>query len=141
MHYHTATINIRTSSPIQFIDITDDVRKAVEKSGVMDGVVNIYSNHTTAAVKVNERCDRLQKDMESFLSGLVPRVRDYAHNEHTVDGRGNAHSHLMSLLLNASESIPVAGGEMQLGAWQSIFFIELDGPRGTREARVTVMGL
>jgi secondary thiamine-phosphate synthase enzyme len=57
-----------------------------------------------------------------------------------VDDRDNAHSHLLGLFLNASETIPVAGGELVMGGWQSIFFIELDGPRERREVRLQLLG-
>lgn len=140
MKNYFCEISISTSRPIEFIDVTDRVRDAVDKSGIKNGIVSIFSNHTTVAVRINERCSRLQKDMEALLTEMVPVNRPYRHNETTADGRGNAHSHLMSLIMGGSETAPVRGGKIHLGTWQSVFFIELDGPRGARKLTVTVVG-
>lgn len=133
-------ITLETAGKIAFIDITNRVRHLVVESGVRDGLVTIYTCHTTTAVKINECCDCLQDDMLAFLESVVPNA-DYGHNEITVDSRPNARSHIMSLLLNVSETIPVTGGELKLGNWQSIFFIELDGPRKKRNVLVNVIGV
>lgn len=140
MKFHQTTIELETTEPMQFIDITDCVSEAVAKSGVKSGMANVFTSHTTTAIKINERCDKLQKDMEQHLNRLAPREGDYLHNVDTIDGRSNAHSHLVSLMLNASESIPVVQGEVQMGDWQSVFFVELDGPRNSRLVTVSVMG-
>lgn len=129
----------KTEEPIEFIDLTGRVRDALGKSGIRDGFVAVFTRHTTTAVKINERCDRLQNDMTRLLEKIVP-VADYRHDDKTVDGRPNARSHLMSLLLSASETIPVADGRLMLGDWQSVFFIELDGPRQERSVTVRVIG-
>ena len=78
--------------------------------------------------------------MLTFLKRLVPRDGDYLHNLAPIDGRDNAHSHLIGLFMNSSETIPVAGGAMVLGEWQSIFFIELDGPRERRGVELQIIG-
>src|SRR5215213_5116585 len=109
------------------------VREWVASSGVKDGLLTLISLHTTARVNVNEREPQLQRDMVTYLKRLVPRDGDWLHNLASVDGRDNAHAHLLGLSMNASETIPVAGGALVLGEWQSIFFIELDGPRERRE--------
>jgi len=140
MKHFTETITLSTDEHLKFIDITDRVRSTLAKSGITNGILNVYCNHTTASIKINEKCYRLQKDMEKLLGAIAPRGNEYQHNKDTVDGRENAHSHLMSLVLNASESIPVAGGKLRIGEWQSVFFIELDGPRQNREAFVSVIG-
>lgn len=132
-------IKLATAQSLEFIDITNKIEDILSKSGVKNGVVNIFTQHTTAAVKVNERCDRLQQDMLGFLETIVPK-RAYRHDENTVDSRNNARSHLMSMLLGASETIPVSNGKIMLGTWQSIFFIELDGPRNNRSVIVKIMG-
>jgi len=140
MKHFSDTIEVTTTSHLQFLDITDRVKKAVASSGIANGIVHVYSAHTTAAVKVNERCDRLQKDMTVFLETLAPQGGAYRHNDGTVDGRDNAHSHLRALMLGASESLPLAAGVLTMGAWQSVFFVELDGPREGRQVTITVMG-
>ena len=133
-------IELATEAPIQVIDITAQIRDWVACSGVTDGLVTVASLHTTARINRNEREPQLQRDMLAFLQRLAPRDGDYLHNLAAVDGRDNAHSHLLGLLLNSSESIAVAGGEILLGDWQSIFFIELDGPRPRRAVELQILG-
>jgi secondary thiamine-phosphate synthase enzyme len=133
-------IQLATTDPIQVIDITQDVRAWVSASGIRDGLLTLISLHTTARVNLNEREAQLQRDMVTFLKRLVPRDGDYLHNLAPVDDRDNAHSHLLGLFMNASETVPVAGGELVMGGWQSIFFIELDGPRELREVRLQLLG-
>ncbi|MFH1874337.1 MAG: secondary thiamine-phosphate synthase enzyme YjbQ [Pseudomonadota bacterium] len=141
MRCYTKEINISTSQPLEFIDITNQVRELVERRGISNGLVNICSKHTTTGVKINERCARLQQDMEEMLKEIAPQAKTYKHNEQTVDGRGNAHSHLMSLIVGSSETIPVEQGKLKLGTWQSIFFMEFDGPRSSRAVSVTIVGI
>jgi secondary thiamine-phosphate synthase enzyme len=133
-------IQLATTAPIQLIDITANVRERVQASGLRHGLVTLISNHTTARVNLNEREERLQQDMVTFLKRLVPRDGDYGHNIAPVDDRDNAHAHLLGLFANASESIPVADGALLLGEWQSIFFVELDGPRTQRQVTVQLLG-
>jgi secondary thiamine-phosphate synthase enzyme len=96
--------------------------------------------HTTARININEREPQLQRDMLTFLKRFVPRDGDYLHNLEPIDGRDNAHSHLLGLFMNSSEVIPLAGDALVLGEWQSIFFIELDGPRERRGVELQIMG-
>ena len=133
-------IEFGTVEPIQILDMTGQVRDWLNTTGVRDGLLTITSLHTTARVNVNEREPQLQKDMVTYLKRLVPCDGDWLHNLVTVDGRGNAHSHILGLFMNSSESIPVSGGELILGGWQSIFFIELDGPRERRTLELQIMG-
>jgi secondary thiamine-phosphate synthase enzyme len=132
-------ISVKTSEPVQFVDITERVREAIIASGISEGIATVFSRHTTSAVKINERCDRLQQDMKAHLENVVPSV-DYSHDEDTVDDRPNARGHLMSMMLGASETIPVNNGSLALGGWQSVFFVELDGPRAERKVFVKILG-
>lgn len=140
MNYFTQKIDVSTSKGIEFIDVTNSVQKAVSKSGIKNGLASVFSNHTTAGVRINERCARLQKDMRTLLEEIAPKNKSYEHNENTLDGRGNAHSHLMSLLTGVSETVPVENGKLVLGTWQSVFFMEFDGPRQSRSFIVTIVG-
>ncbi len=140
MNLRRHRLQLATAHPIELVDITDAVRDWVQRSGLRDGLLTIISLHTTARVHLNERDPALQRDMVSWLSRLVPRDGPYEHNASTVDGRDNAHAHLLGLCINASETIPVANGELVLGHWQSVFFIELDGPRQEREVQLQLMG-
>lgn len=139
MKHVTEKISLQTRWAIEFVDITDRVKRITEESHISNGLVVISTEHTTTAIKINERCERLQEDMLALLSRMVPDTK-YKHDEDTVDGRPNAKAHLMSLLLSASETAPVVDGGPLIGGWQSIFFIELDGPREKRTVNVTVIG-
>jgi secondary thiamine-phosphate synthase enzyme len=133
-------ISVSTLDPIQVIDITADVEHALERAGIRDGLVTLISPHTTAHINLNEREEMLQRDMVKYLGDLVPQRGDYLHNRAPVDGRDNAHAHLMGLFMNATETIPICGGKLMLGGWQSVFFIELDGPRSERRILAQFLG-
>ncbi len=132
-----AKIDLETREAIELVNITDPVVREVERSGVKEGMVLVMSRHTTGAVVINEDCAELQKDMVEFLREIAPAGKGYRHDRVAVDGRPNAHSHLMNLLLTQQVTLPLIGGRLQLGTWQKIFFVELDGPR--KERRVTVV--
>ena len=132
-------LNFSTTKPIQFFDITDQVKQKLKQSKIKNGIVLVYTQHTTTSVKINEKEENLESDMAKFLEMIAPSKEHYLHDETAVDGRINAHSHLKSLLLNTSETIPVVNGEMILGTWQCIFFVELDGSR-QRKLFVQVLG-
>lgn len=130
----------------EFIDITDEVREILARSGVREGTVVVFSRHTTAAIVINEDEPLLLRDMAHFLERTAPPEGDYRHNDFfirtanmTQDECPNGHSHCQHLLLGASESVPVAGGELLLGRWQRVFLVELDRPR-EREVVVQVQG-
>jgi secondary thiamine-phosphate synthase enzyme len=129
-------LTLETSAPIEILDLTDAVRAWVQASGVRDGLLTVLSPHTTARITLNERDPALQRDMVTFLERVAPREEHYEHNLHTVDDRANAHAHLLGLFMPASVSVPVVGGDLELGGWQSLFFVELDGPRRTRTVQL-----
>ena len=121
------TLTIRTKSKVEFVDITQQVREIVRKSGVREGVCYVYAPHTTAAVTINENADpSVVRDIIDALDRLVPQAARYSHLE------GNAPAHIKSTLVGASEVILVEGGDLVLGTWQGIFFCEFDGPRRRR---------
>jgi len=136
----TRTLRLATVDAIALIDISADVDRLFQSCGLRDGVLTLMSPHTTAHINLNEREPQLQQDMLDFLMRLVERDGDYRHNRAPVDGRDNAHSHLMGLLMNATESVPFADGKLLLGAWQSVFFVELDGPRAERQVHLQLLG-
>lgn len=140
MEYLTRTIARETVDPIQIIDVTDDVRKIVASCGLEKGQITLVSQHTTAFVNINEQEPGLLEDMITFLKRLVPKDGNYLHNIAPIDGRDNAHSHLMGLFMNSSETVPFESGKLLLGRWQSIFLVELDGPRPKREILVHISG-
>ena len=133
---------LRTAGGLSVTDITEDVQEAVRQSGIVDGICSVYSPHTTCSVRVNEWERGFLEDFAVLLKRLVPTEHYYAHDD--WDRRtenvceedmeiGNGHSHCMSMLLGpAGESIPVRDGELCLGQWQRVLFLELDRERDRR---------
>ena len=139
---------LRTSAPIEFVDITAQVATAVRDGGVREGVASVCSQHTTAAVRVQEAEPLLLQDLRQFLERQAPATDPYRHNDFRIrtvnmhpDERANGHSHCLQLLLGSSESIAISAGRLQLGKWQRVFLVELDGPRAHREVLVQIVGL
>jgi len=141
MRVITHTIKVPTTRPVEIIDITDEVTTALTLTGLDKGQITVISRHTTAFININEKEERLFEDMETFLKRLVPKDGNYLHNLNPIDGRHNAHSHLLGLFMNSSETIPFSEGKMLLGQWQSIFFVELDGPRPERMILLQISGI
>jgi secondary thiamine-phosphate synthase enzyme len=141
MQIMTHTITVRTTKPIEMIDITAEIRAALSSTGLERGQITVISLHTTAFININEKEERLLEDMETFLKRLVPKDGNYLHNLNPLDGRHNAHSHLLGLFMNSSETIPFSEGKMLLGQWQSVFFVELDGPRTERKILLQISGI
>jgi secondary thiamine-phosphate synthase enzyme len=128
-------IELKTDERIEILDITREIQFIVDKSNYKTGIVNIYSRHSTSGIVVNENELGLLKDFKGALESIVPTNENYHHNR--IDN--NADSHIKSFLIGNSETIPVYDGKPDLGTWQSIFFVELDGPR-SRKVTVTVVG-
>jgi secondary thiamine-phosphate synthase enzyme len=133
---------LRTEGGLSVRDITGEVAEAVRESGVKDGIVCVYSPHTTCCVRVNEFENGFLEDFAKLLRRLVPRESYYAHDD--WDRRteniceedmelGNGPAHCMSMLLgSAGEAIPIRAGELCLGTWQRVLFLELDRERDRR---------
>lgn len=141
MRFIIKNISLKTAKPIETIDITAEAMAAVAASGFQNGQLTVMSRHTTAYIAINEKEESLLEDMETFLKRLVPKDGNYGHNLTSVDGRDNAHSHLLGLFMNASATIPISEGKLLLGQWQSLFFIELDGPRDKRNVLLQISGI
>lgn len=140
-------LELTTQQPIQFLDITDRVADIVRAAGLREGLVTVFSRHTTAAVRIQEDEPLLLEDLHAFLERCAPPSAHYRHNDFRVrtehmheDESPNGHSHCLQLLLGSGESVPVSDGGLLLGTWQRIFLVELDGPRPARELIVQVLG-
>ena len=122
---HTKTIDVRTRSRSEMVDITSQVASVVGDSGVADGVATVYVPHTTAGVTINENADpSVVHDVLAALDAAVPwRQGFYRH------GEGNSAAHVKSSLVGCSAQVLVRGGQLVLGTWQGIYFCEFDGPR------------
>lgn len=135
MKIHKQTIKKQSSSQVEFIDITEDIREAVKISGVKNGQVLVFSPHSTAGVSINENETLLLQDFQRLLYKIVPVDERYSHDLFELkkttrsDGRSNGHSHCKNLILGVSETIPVEEGNMLLGEHQNIFLVEMDGGR------------
>lgn len=121
------SFTIRTGSRSEMIDITAQVRSALEESRVENGICYVFVPHTTAGVTINENADPdVQHDILTELDKVIPLNDHYRHTE------GNSAAHIKSSLMGASVVVFVEKGRLVLGTWQSIFFCEFDGPRSRR---------
>lgn len=139
-------IRVTTERPTEFIDLTERLEALVTAAGIRFGLVNIQTLHTTTAIVVNEHEPLLLTDFVSMLEQAAPRHADYRHDDWfirtvnmTPDERSNGHGHCRALLLGASACLNVIDGRLQIGRWQRVFLVELDGPR-EREISVLVLG-
>ncbi len=128
-------IEIKTKGATELMDITGEVKEIVKRKDVDSGICVIFTRHTTTGITINENESGLKSDILTFLNELIPKGGGYAHDR--IDN--NAHAHLQSVVLGSSVTIPIEGGDLALGTWQSILFIDCDGPR-RREACVKVIG-
>jgi len=127
-------LTVPTDPGIALHDMTLQIRGLVADSGLARGFLTVTSRHTTTAITINENEERLLEDVRRFFTRLVPPDETYLHNDIALrdcppDEPENAHSHLLAMLVGSSEVIPIVDGELDLGRWQSIMLVELDGPR------------
>lgn len=136
MKFLTHYLWFQTSKHREFINITDQVEGAVQKSGVTDGMVLVSAMHITAAVYVNDAESGLIQDIEEWLQKLAPEGPDYRHHR---TGERNGDAHLKSLLLHHQVILPITDGRLDLGPWQQVYYAEFDGQRRKRVI-IKVMG-
>lgn len=121
------TLTIKSRSNTEFIDITEDIHKAIKESGIKSGVCYIYVPHTTAGITINEGADpSVKRDIITTLNKLIPFEGDYQHME------GNSAAHIKSTIIGVSLFVLVEDSKPILGTWQSVYFCEFDGPRHRR---------
>lgn len=135
MRSQTEYLSFTTSKREEFVLITDQVAKAVAKSGVREGMVLVSAMHITAAVYVNDAEDGLIEDIKEWLRGLAPD-KDYRHHR---TGEDNGSAHLKNLILHHQVILPITNGQLDLGPWQQVYYAEFDGQRRKRVV-VKVMG-
>jgi octaprenyl-diphosphate synthase len=128
-------VELRSERSTQFIDITERLREEVRASGLVNGRLHLQSLHTTVGLAVNENEPLLLVDFENLLERVAPAGGAYEHDDFArrfeipVDEPVNGHAHCRQLLLTAMATLLVEDGELVLGRWQSVFVVELDGPR------------
>ena len=139
---HGETLIISTDERIEVVDLTDRVMTFVRHLKIREGLVSLWSLHTTCTVFINEFQSALLSDIRRFLEQMVARDEEWLHNNpnHSDCDRMNADSHLRALLLGHSLTLQVSGGEVVLGQWQRVLMAELDGPRA-RTLRVQAWGV
>jgi secondary thiamine-phosphate synthase enzyme len=127
------TLQVETVSRVELKDITSQIARLVERSGIASGQCHIFVPHTTAAILINENDDPgLRTDIGNFLKRLAPTSPDYQHND------GNCDAHLKAALIGVSKTLLIEHGRLILGRWQGIYFCEFDGPR-RRDLRVKLV--
>jgi secondary thiamine-phosphate synthase enzyme len=142
--------DLATEGTSQLIDVTDEVQDAVDRAEIANGMALVYSPHTTCAIVINERESGFAEDFAQLLAELAPAEgRYYRHDDLDIRTEGieedtadfpNGHSHCRAgLLASSSQAVPVLEGRLALGAWQRIFFCELDRAR-SRKIFVQVIG-
>lgn len=130
---------LKTEGKGAICDITEGVREIVKKSGVADGIVQLFCPGSTGAMTTMEYEPGLIQDAQAFLEQWASPDYPYQHN--LSHGDGNGHSHIQALLLGPSLSVPVQDGELVLGTWQQIVFIDCDNRPRNRKLFVTAMGV
>ena len=139
---HGETFLIETDQRVELVDLTNRIMEFARKFSIREGLISLWSMHTTCAVFINEFQTALLTDIKAFLEKMVDRDEEWLHNnpDHSDCDRMNADAHLRALLLGHSLTLQISGGEVVLGQWQRILMAELDGPRA-RSLRVQIFGI
>jgi len=126
-------LSVKTRKTTELIDITSNINRLVQESGVDQGLCMLYVPHTTAAVTINESADpSVKSDMLMIINQIIPWEAKYRHLE------GNSAAHIKTTLVGSSELIAIENQQLVLGTWQGIFFCEFDGPRN-RKLQVRIL--
>ena len=138
MHVHHEGLEVRSHGKGLY-EITDDVQSKIDKSGVRNGTVTVFVQHTSCSIVIMENADpTAQRDLEKFFDRLVPEDADYF--THDAEGGDDMPSHIRMVLTRTSETMPIMDGKMQLGTWQGIFLFEHRRAPHRRKVLVTIMG-
>ena len=119
-------------------EITDDIQSKIDKSGVRDGTVTVFVQHTSCSLTMMENAaPAARRDVERFFEELVPEDADYEHDD---EGPDDMPSHIRMVLTRTSETIPIVDGKLQLGTWQGIFLFEHRVAPHRRQVHLTIIG-
>jgi len=138
MPVKTLTIHLSTRGNADIDNVTEEVERAVSDSGLKNGSVTIFTPSSTSALTTIEYESGALNDLRRLLEEIIPSNREYAHNARWGDGNG--HSHIRAALLGASLTVPFVDGQLTLGTWQQIIFIDFDTRARQRELILQVMG-
>jgi secondary thiamine-phosphate synthase enzyme len=149
MRLTTSEVTVCAASKRGFVDVTEDLIRAVKDSGVTHGLATIFCRHTTCGLLINEWEDGALEDLQARFESLAPGAGYYAHDDPDLrsqnldpsgDERRNGDAHVIQMLLaNTAQVVPVMDGEVALGRWQRLFLVELDEPKD-RSVLIQVMG-
>jgi secondary thiamine-phosphate synthase enzyme len=129
-------LHLKTQSFKECVEITSEVSRIVKESGVKQGLCHVMALHATAAIVINENADpNIGKDLIAALDRAIPDHAGWLHDR--IDN--NAQAHIKAAILGPSETIPIEKGDLLLGTWQGILFVELDGPRSDRRISVQII--
>jgi len=125
--HHTSYLTINTSKQLELLNITPDVRDAVVKSGIKEGLCLVNSMHITSSVFINDDEDGLHSDFLEWLESLAPYdKKKYRHN---LTGENNADAHLKRTIMGREVMVAITSGKLDFGPWEQIFYGEFDGRR------------
>jgi secondary thiamine-phosphate synthase enzyme len=131
--FFNTSFSFSTKGEIEFVDLTHEVLDAVSKSGIRNGLVHVFAPHATGILILTENEQGLLSDIKNWLREIIPRDKTYRHPS-------NAHSHLRSVLLPPDRTLPLIDGNVELGTWQSILFVETDVYPRERIVIIQVLG-
>ena len=129
----STTISVSTKRDKQVLDITDSVQQVISGSGIRSGLCNVFVMHTTAGLTTGESTEGTDEDLMEVLERIIPNIKFRHHHDPS-----HAPDHMISSIVGASLTIPISGGKLQLGTWQSVLLVESNGPRD-RKVVVTVV--
>ena len=136
MKFLTEYMTFNTKKRREFINITREVDRVLQKSGIKEGMVLVSAMHITSGIFINDAEPGLHRDIEEWLLKLIPEGHDYYHHR---TGEVNGDAHLRNLLIGHEVTIPVTNGKLDLGQWQNVFYAEFDGQR-SKQLIIKVMG-
>ena len=130
------TVEFSTSNKDEVKDLTPKVKEKVRDSDIREGMCLIFAPHATGVLILNENERGIREDYLQGLYDIVPEDNNWEHDR--IDN--NAHSHVKSAFVGTDRVVPITDGELELGTWQNLFFIETDGPRNKRRLTLKLMG-
>ena len=136
MKSYNEYVTLTTKGKCEFVNLTPNVKAAVEKSGIHEGLVLVSSLHSNAGVFVNDEEPGLLQDIDEWLEKAAPFREEYRHQ---AKFEGNASAHLKNLLMHHQVVVPLTEGKIELGPWQQVTFADFDGQR-PRQILIKVMG-
>lgn len=139
-------LSLTTNATLDFIDVTDKVKKVIREKGIKDGIINVQSMHTTMAVIIQEAEPLLLGDLKKTLEKVAPRTMEYMHDNFDIrtvnmnpNEPMNGHSHCKAVFLTPGVFLNIVKSKLQLGRWQRIFAVELDDSR-PRQIALQIIG-